>query len=128
MAGNINLGLPAQYVDTWFESGLAGAMTLAVTQQRQADTNLAYQFYSSVVMALQAIANEVPAVLPYGQEATVDYAFGLASLPTLTCVGHISDWATATINLPPLVAVGAMSDWAVGRASINLTATGVATG
>jgi hypothetical protein len=116
---NIGLGLPSYISDQFGNLGLAETLRRTNIQLRGADTKVAFDFYSSIIVALQAINNlSVPSVLSYGQAATTqDYAYALVSLPALVSVGKISDWAygRASINL---AVVGAISDWAIGKAPI----------
>jgi hypothetical protein len=97
-------------------------------QLRGADTTNAFNYYSAVVAALQAIGGTVPSIPAFGTAPTLDYCYGLVSMPPLVPVGHISDWAYAKATLPPLAAVGAISDWARGSAAIQISATGAMTG
>jgi hypothetical protein len=91
MSGSTNLGLPQYVFNNIYEYGLTGALALATVQQRGADTGSAFVYYSEIVTALQSIgSSSVPA---FGATPTIDYAYTLASVPPLACVGHISDWS-----------------------------------
>jgi hypothetical protein len=84
MSGSsINLGLPQYVFNNIYEYGFNSALYLANVQLRGADTNAAFNYYSAVVAALNAIGGEsVPAIPAFGAAATADYCYGLAAVPS----------------------------------------------
>ena len=126
---SFNLGLPAQVNDWWYSYGFSEAVRRVTIQQRGSDTNGAFNYYSAVIAALNAVGSQsVPAVPAFGAAATQDYCYGLSVIPPLVAVGKISGWAYGLASVPPLVALEHISNWAYGTAAIRLSAAGVMTG
>ena len=97
-------------------------------QQRGADTNGAFNFYSAVIAALNAIGSQsVPAVPTFGAAATQDYCYGLS---------RSRRWSlSARFPVGPMVSRACrlwspwnIRHWAYGSAAIRLSAVGTMTG
>ncbi len=107
MSGSLGQ-LPAQVFQNISEFGLAGATALATVQQRGADSSAALSYYSAVVSALVAIAGETVSIPTFGQFASVNYTYGIGTMPSPASKATVSKWVYGNAVLPPIAAVGAV--------------------
>ena len=105
MSGSLGQ-LPAQVFQNISEFGLAGATALATVQQRGADSSAALSYYSAVVSALVAIAGETVSIPTFGQFASVNYTYGIGTMPSPASKATVRVYGNAV--LPPIAAVGAV--------------------
>ena len=91
MSGSLGQ-LPAQVFQNISEFGLAGATALATVQQRGADSSAALSYYSAVVSALVAIAGETVSIPTFGQFASVNYTYGIGTMPSPASKATVSKW------------------------------------
>ena len=81
--------LPA-YVNDWFWCyGFTDTERRLTIQQRGADSADAFNYYSALISAMQAIGAQTPVVPAFGDPPTKLYAYGLATLPPLSTRGGI---------------------------------------
>ena len=74
---SFNFGLPAQVNDWWWNYGYSEAVRRVTVQQRGADTNGAFNFYSAAIAALNAIGSQsVPSVPPSAPRRRKTFATG----------------------------------------------------
>ena len=61
-------------------------------QQRGADSSAALSYYSAVVSALVAIAGETVSIPTFGQFASVNYTYGIGTMPSPASKATVSKW------------------------------------